>query len=607
MTGCPGGYTCRIALVDLSRRAWEPVEVDPEAYKYFPGGRSLGVALLYNALNLDEDPFIIATSPLVATGFPMANRLTLTFKSPLTGTVAWANTGGYVSPALKKAGFDAVVIVGVSREPSYILVSDGTVSIEDAGWLWGLDAVETTLELRRRHGDVRVLAVGPAGERGVRYATVINDTGRSSGVRHGAGFVLGKKKIKAIVVAGGRSKPRISDKPRLLTIARIVHVKLRESRLLNREKGLLAVHGTPIALDALAPAEAVPHRNYKTPVVRGWEALSARAMEEAILAGRLTCSACPVSCRRDTTGARLSFRTEGPDYAQISSLGTNASLMDVEGVAYLTSLCYRLGIDPIEAGNLLAMYAEITELEGLGGEGLAWGDLEGMERLIVDITYLRGAGKVLAQGARELARKYGRPEVATDVKGITVQNADPRVEKAWGLANAVESFGGAVHIWVYGDIIASFKSLGVPVRVDWSFKPGESARAVYERQLLVASVDSLQVCAFSTYALTWNEYSAALSAITGTAWSPSSLRGSSRLTLDLERLVNEELGVGPREDQLPPRLSEEPVPEGRNKGSILDLEPYLQAYYEARGLPGGRLDRDRAVEVATKARIAKIT
>ncbi|MCE4603695.1 MAG: aldehyde ferredoxin oxidoreductase family protein [Aeropyrum sp.] len=603
---CPGGYYCRAAIVNLSRGDWEEVGLDPHLFEEFTGGRGLAIALLYNALKIDSAALVAAASPLVATGYPMANRLTLAFISPLTGTVAWANTGGYASPALKRAGFDALVIIGESKTPVYILVSQGKISIEDANSLWGLDSLEATRELRHRHGDVRVLTIGPAGENGVRFATVINDTGRSSGVRHGVGLVLGAKRVKSIVLAGGEAKPRPADKPKLIATARAAHEKIRRSSLLNRESGLLAVHGTPIALDALAAAEAVPHMNYRTPVVRGWEKLSAAAMEKEILAGRLTCSACPVSCRRDTMGSRLSFRTEGPDYAQISSLGTNASLLDVEKVAYLTSLSYRLGVDPIEAGNILAIYAEISELDGLGGEGLEWGDFARMEELLRLTAHREGVGEVLAGGARELASRFGRPEVLTDVKGITLQNADPRVEKAWGLVNAVESFGGAAHIWVYGDIVASFRQLGVESRVDWSFEPEKTAKAVYERQLLVATVDSLQTCAFSSYALGWEDYSAALSAATGFKVAPEDLRSSAALILDLERVVNEEVGVDHRHDSLPPRFAEEPVPEGRNKGAVADISDMLEAYYQARGIPEGRLDRERRREVLAATSLAKL-
>ncbi|BAA79181.2 tungsten-containing aldehyde ferredoxin oxidoreductase [Aeropyrum pernix K1] len=608
MSNCPGGYNCRVALVNLNKLRIEAVDLDPEALEYFPGGRALGVALLYNLLGRYDSPLVLATSPLVGSGFVMANRLTIVFKSPLTGTIAWANTGGYVSPALKKAGFDALVIVGRSREPHYLLIEDGSVDLLPAEDLWGLDAVEVALMLRRRHGDVRVLSIGPAGERGVSYATVINDTGRSSGVRHGAGAVMGLKRLKAIALKakGVGSKAKPSDRSTLLRISREIASRIMASSLLNREKGLLAVYGTPVAMEALGPAEAVPHLNYRNPVLERWEALSGRIMSKTILAGRLTCSSCPVACRRDTVGVSLSFRTEGPDYAQISSLGSNTGLISLEGVGYLTSLSYRLGLDPIEAGNILAMYAEITELEDLGREGLVWGDLEAMEKLLVSTAYRRGVGDLLAGGARVVAEKLKRPEVRTDVKGVTIQNADPRVEKAWGVINSVEAFGGAAHIWVYGGIVASFKTLGVNVAVDWSFNPETTAKAVYEHQLLVAAADTLQVCAFSQYAAGWRDYARALSAVTGVKWSVEKLRGAAETLLDLERLLNQQLGIEPTEDVLPPKFTENPVPKGKHKGETADVSSHIEEYYSLRNLKNGKIGSERMREATSKAKAARI-
>ncbi len=603
------GVNFRIAYIDLSRGSVEYIDTGVAGLSIFLGGRGLGGAYVYR-LSAHLDPLdsgsaiAIMTGPLTGTGFPMANRLTFVFKSPLTGTIAWANTGGYAGSELKNAGFDGIVIVGRSRSPVYLLVRDGSIEIRDASDLWGLGAIETISLLRRVHGDSRVLAIGPAGENLVRFANVVNDTGRASGVRHGVGCVLGSKRVKAIVIPGGhRGGFSIADKAGRVRVIGSIMSKIRSSSLLDRERGLLAVHGTPIAVEALGANDAIPYMNYRYTRVDGYSAVGGRSMSSTILISRLTCSYCPVMCRRDTASAgRFSFRVEGPDYAQISSLGTNNALLDLEAIAYLNYLSYDLGLDPIEMGNILATLAEISEVAGLDrGEGLGWGDVSRMIELMEATARREDIGDLLAEGAPKLASSYGYPELSMSVKGVTIQNTDPRVEPAWGLINSVEGFGGAAHIWIYGDLIKSFTTLGVPQLIRDHGDPKEVAEKVAFKQAMVAVLDSLQVCAFSSYALDLDDYIAGLRVVNGLDLSRGELLDIGVRILDLERLFNERSGISPDSDSLPRRFLEEPVPSGRHRGRICDLEPMLSKYYSIRGLESGRLASSRRRDLESLA------
>ncbi len=552
------------------------------------GGRALGMALLARTASWPQPVVAFVSSGLVASGFPMANRLAACFKSPLTGTVAWAFTGGYAAASLRRAGVDALVVVGKSREPVYVRVGNGSVEVLDAGWLWGLGTFEAVRRLRHRHGDCRVLAIGPAGERGVKAANIVNDMGRASGVRHGLGAVLGEAMVKAVVIGEGTGRVEPADKSRFVEAVRTANLLIRESKLLNRETGLLAVYGTPIAVDALGPAGAVPARNYRETLVSGFEAVGGRAMYGTILMARLTCHACQVACRRDTASAgRFSFRVEGPDYAQVSSLGTNNLVLDLEAIAYLNYLSYDLGIDPIEAGNLAAMAAEARE-HGMLPEGPQWGNAHDVARFIADVAGAKGIGDVFAEGALRAAEVLGARWLAVEVKGITIQNADPRAEPAWGLINAVENFGGAAHIWVYGPIVRAFGALGVGQYIRDFGDPSDAARGVARRQVEVAGLDAAQVCAFSTYAMDMGLVERAASALAGT---PIDLAEVGRTTVALERTLNEGLGVTPSSDRLPRRFAEEPLPTGPHGGSTCDVGPMVEAYYEAMGWPGGWIPR----------------
>ncbi len=581
------GYNNRIGVVDLTSNSVSYVEPDSSLLQRFLGGRGLGCAILYkHARNVDplsENSLLcVLTGPVTGSGIPLANRLTFVFRSPQTGTIAWANTGGYAGTALKSAGLDAIVVKGRAERPVYLLTENSSISILDASGLWGRGAIEVVTAIRHQQGDARVLAIGPAGEKLVTIANVVNDTGRTSGVRHGVGCVMGSKLIKAIVIKGDASRRiEMADRTAHLDLVKSIIPKIRLSPLLNHETGLLAVHGTPIAGEFLGKNDAVPVKNYQTTVLENYNEVGGRQLTKSILISRLTCSNCPVGCRRETAGTGAhSFRVEGPDYSQISALGTNCFVTDLEVIGYMNYLCYEYGLDPIEMGNELALLAELTE-RGAAKEGLRWGDTEMMIRLIRQTAYREGMGDAIAKGPDELATQFGFPELSMSVKGITVQNTDPRVEPAWGLLNATENFGGAEHIWVYADLVNSLRESGVVSLIGGESTPEEIARAVKYKQDLVAVLDSLQVCAFSSYAFSVEDYVGALNNIAGSRLTTDDLMRIGEGIFGLEKRFNLENGLD-SQDTLPSRFLEEPLPVGKHEGKVCDLQPMLREYHGLR-------------------------
>lgn len=573
----------KIASVNLTDNVIEYTEVDDGVLTVLAGGRGLGVGLLerigFKGGALEpRSPLIISLGPLIGTGFPLANRLTMVFRSPLTGTVAWAQTGGYAGYEMASLGLSAIIITGAAEKLSYLQVDVSGISIVEAGWLKGQGAVETCAQLRSRLGDVRVLSVGPAGENLVKIATVINDMGRSSGVRHGVGAILGSKNLKAIVFRGVRQMRRKPyDGTAFTQLLRKLQLKLRQSHLLNHEQGLLSVHGTAIAAEAIGRCEALPVKNYRLTSHERYETVGGHAMSSTVLINRLTCSVCPVSCRRETVG--MGVRSEGPDYAQISSLGTNCMLFNLEQISYLTYLCYDLGLDPIEMGNTLAVYAELSE-RGAVKDRPCWGDFNQMAQLITQTANRSGVGAILGHGAHETARQFNMPDIAPSIKGISIQNADPRVEHAWGLLNAVESFGGAAHIWIYPRLIKSFQTFGINTIHDPSLADG-----VYAAQVRVAALDSLGVCAFSNLAFQDEEYIDGVKYFYGVKLEDDMLREIGMRILAIERSLNESYGFDESSDILPKRFLEEPVPTGVNKGLVCPLRTLLREYRHIRRDP----------------------
>lgn len=582
--------TSRIACIDLSERQTRFIHPDPELTNNYLGGRGLGGGLLFAdgpriSPLAEESSLYLMVGPLSGTQLPLSNRLCFVFRSPATHTIAWAMTGGYAAAALRYCGLEGVQIRGRAASPSTLVIRPEGIEITDASDLWGLGAIETCERLVAIYGDARVLSIGPAGEQLSPVATVINDKGRASGVRHGVGAVLGSKQLKAIVILG-KQKAVVHPQDELAwrSLRQRVSEKLRASPVLNSKTGTMAVHGTGIAVEALGKWQSLPVRNYRETHLVDYLGLGGMTMSRTVLSERVTCSFCPVLCRRETaSNGKFKFHSEGPDYAQLSSLGSNCALTDIEAVSYLNYLCYDLGFDPVEIGNTLAILAEATE-RGLVPAGLEWGDASAMIRLVQEAGVRDGIGELLFNGGAALARRLGVPDLAPAVKGITMQNCDPRPEPAWGLLNATETFGSAAHIWCYGDLVYGLREVGVQPLVN----PGSSAReiacAVKHKQDMVAMLDSVGVCAFSSYAFSIDDYAEALRLI-GIDMDTDRLLAHGAAIFALERRFNLENGFGPADDVLPQRFASEPVPSGLHAGKVCDLASHLKEYNALRGWP----------------------
>jgi aldehyde:ferredoxin oxidoreductase len=480
-------------------------------------------------------------------------------------------------------------LTGCSESPCTLVIADGQILFEDASPLWGKGAVESVQSLEQRHGKIRALTIGPAGEACSPIATVINDRGRASGVRHGVGALLGSKRVKALVIRDNQRACRHpSDAKAYQALLSRVHGKIRESPVLNPKTGTMSVHGTAIAVEALGQDQAMPVGNYSRTELPAYLNIGGLAMSKKVLVERMSCSHCPVQCRRETgSTGKYSFRSEGPDYAQLSSLGSNCFLTDIEAVSYLNYLCYEEGIDPIEMGNVLAMVAEATERGWISGrEGLLWGDTERMIELVHLTAQGRDLGGLLQLGASGAAVVLGRPELAMSIKGISIQNCDPRPEPAWGLLNATETFGSAAHIWSYGELVYAMRHVGVRPIVGPDSSPRQIAEAVIRKQDQIAALDSLSMCAFSIYAYAVEDYCEALRLLTGQELSPQGLLLRGREVFELERRFNLDRGLTAQADTLPARFTDEPVPSGLHRGRRCELAPMLEEYYALRGWAG---------------------
>lgn len=207
-----GGYLEKILRLDLTKAKITTEKLKEETQKRYLGGSGLAAKILYDELKPRIDPLgpenklVFATGPLTGTRAPSSGRHLIAAKSPLTGIWGEATSGGFWGAELKFAGFDAIVVEGKSEKPVYLWIKDGEVELKDASKIWGKDVYQTEDMIRESLGDKKIIvsSIGPAGEKLVKIACIMNDKDRAAG-RCGLGAVMGSKKLKAIAVRGTQS------------------------------------------------------------------------------------------------------------------------------------------------------------------------------------------------------------------------------------------------------------------------------------------------------------------------------------------------------------------------------------------------------------------
>ncbi len=501
-------------------------------------------------------------------------------KSPLTGTIACSNSGGHFGAELKFAGFDLIVIEGKSKEPVYLYIEDGKVEIRDAKHLWGKTTHEATDQiLSETDMDARVACIGPAGEKLVRFACIINDKHRAAG-RSGVGAVMGSKNLKAVAVKGSGSV-QVADKEafRKATLDGFQKVKANPVS----SQGLHA-YGTAILINIINQSGILPTRNFQEGVFEGAEKISGEAIAEQILVRNRACFACPIACGRvvRVTNPKYGCFSEGPEYESDWALGACCGVDNIDAIGKANYFCDILGIDPISAGVTIACGMELFERGIVSkeevGRSLNFGDPDVMVEMVKAIGYREGFGDTLAEGSYRVAERYGHPEYSMSVKKQEFPAYDARGAQGMGLEYATSN-RGACHVRGY---MISPEILGSPQKLD-PFETEEKAGWTKTFQDLTAVVDSSGICLFNTFAFGAPEILEYLKAATGVKMTLEELMKAGERIWNLERLFNLKAGISGKEDRLPDRLLKDPMPSGPAKGLVVKLEKMLPEYYELRG------------------------
>ena len=602
----PYGYNGKILRIDLSREEIAIEENDEYFYRTYIGGATLGAYYLLKEQKARVNPLspeniiVFACSVVTGTPAPGFSRYAIVSKSPLTGAIGDTQAGGFWGPELKFAGYDAIVIKGIAREPVYLFIQDGEVKIRKAAHLWRKTTGEVEQIIRKEYSDprIRVLSIGCAGENLVRFASVLSDCKHAAG-RLGMGAVMGSKNLKAIAVRG-HSKIEMKDEETVRKWSRW----FSKNFMNNPVNSSLHNLGTGEILLGMNADGQLPTRNFQTGFFEGAEGISAETMHKTIFQKGEGCYACPVKCKR-VVEAKEPYTVDptygGPEYETIAALGSNCGIDKIVAIAKANELCNKYGLDTISTGAVIAFAMECYEKgiigkDDTGGISLKFGDAKAMLRMVEIIAKREGIGDILAEGSKRTAKKFGKGAegFTVEVKGEELAMHDGRVKGMVGFAYAVSPVG-ADHVVVEHDtdfdfnapdiFIEQMKSLGLLDRCKTSGMDHQKVRMFCYLQNHFSFMDSLCLCVFAFAPVRTFKMSHLVeiaSAVTGWELSLWEIMKLGERRVNMFKAFNVREGFTIADDWLPPRMFE-PIQSGSRKGSSFsedELREMRELYYK---------------------------
>ncbi len=598
------GVTAKILHVDLSARTTRVEEVPEATMRKFLGGGALAAHLLMRDLPPGVDPLgpdnilVFATSVINGLSLSGTNRYTAAAKSPLTGGYGESEAGGWWGPELRAAGFEGVTVRGRAAAPVYLWIKDGQCEFRDARAYWGklTGEVQDGLEQELSDKRIRVLQCGISGERGVRFAAIVNQLKHFHG-RGGLGAVMGAKNLKAIVVRG--SKPPVAANKDQAK-GQLVWFKDHYDRSKDRFHQL----GSSSGVLALEASGILPTRNFRDGSFEQAKAISGQRMRDTILVNRGTCYACAVACKREVEVKELGVTPKygGPEYESLAASGSLCGVGDLNALALVNQLYAQYVLDSISAGCAIAFAMECYEhgiitKEMAGGLELTWGNADALVKLVHMIGQREGLGELLGEGVKRAAKKLGKgaERFALHVKGQELPMHDPRGKKGLSLAYAL-SPTGADHMEAPHDpLYAGFHPQGHPMGPLGLIEPldpltldAKKVRAFYETQKVWSAYNAVGMCDFVGAPLNVLEFQPMIDYINGvTGWNMSlyELMKVGERNNTLARLFNVREGFTPEDDVLPQRLHEG-LGNGVLQGHRVDQDEFFTArrtYYEMAG------------------------
>ena len=542
-----------LLTVDMSERTATTTSID-DRLSEFVGGRGLNTSLAYDRIPFDADPLgpanrlYLSTGPMQHSSTSFTGRMAATALSPLTNGLCSSNAGGFLSRNVTGAGYAAVEIVGESDELLAVHVreigDDGEpdVTFEPASDLEQAEVSAVSDRFAESHGlsAEHVACIGPAGENGVRFASIMTSDTRAFG-RGGLGAVLGSKGVKALTFDGDAAADVDLDWP---DDAATVHRDAATSDSIMKRQGTASV--TELANEV----GALPSYYFSESSFDGVEGISGDRVEEK-KHKKGTCSQCAFACKLPTRDEEAGVETEGPEFETVMAFGSNAGVDDIVDVMRANELCDELGMDTISCGDVVSMFLESED---------EFGNAELVRSIVEQIAYREGVGDKLAEGVHRAHEEFGAADWT--VKGLSFSGHDGRHLNGQGLAFATAN-RGADHM--YGEFYPYEYPLVDPDEaLDPTGLEGKPPKLV-EKENRNAVLDSAIVCKFSRGIVTDDQLAALLDA------DYADLQALGARVVERERAFNNARGFDRDDDTLP------------YADEIAGFEAALSEYYALRG------------------------
>src|SRR5215831_13270777 len=578
MPAAPFGYHGAYLRIDVSNGRVDRVPIAETVLRQFLGGVGLGAWLLLEENGATADalgpdaPIAFVFSPLVGSPLTTSAKFAVVSKSPLTDRINDSLASSGFAIAGKRCGCDAILIVGRAAELSTLVVDDGRVRLEAAADLRGATcgAAESALKARLGTG-YEVATIGPAGERGVRYATISHD-GRHAG-RGGSGAVLGSKNLKAIAVRG--TKRCEWARPRELA----EYSKALSARSFGPATAKYRELGTATNLLTFNRLGVLPTRNFQSGTFDAAPSISPEEIRQTHSKTRASCVACTIGCEHiyslgGDSGVRL-------EYENLFALGPLCGVGDADAVLRASRLCDDVGIDTISAGGTIAFAMECVERGWLDEPWLSFGSGDALLKAIDLIARREGIGDLLADGSRRAAQAIGHDSIAfgPQGKGLEIPGYEPRGLQTMALGFAVGGRGADHNRSGAYEVDFSEK-------VDRRHATIDAVRYAIETEDKAALMDSLILCKFlrGVFEDFYAEAADMLHLVTGWDTTGDELRETARRIVRMKRQFNLQSGWTPEEDTLPDRfLGKAPASDPAATLSREQLGALVSEYHRQRG------------------------
>ncbi|GIW45482.1 MAG: aldehyde ferredoxin oxidoreductase [Candidatus Binatia bacterium] len=468
----------RVNMTDLT---WKE-EPFPEDWKFI-GGRGLSAKILLKEVDPRCDPLgpgnkvIFAPGVLSGTMAPTSGRMSVGGKSPLTGGIKEANSGGQAGQKLARLGYRALIVEGKAQDPSkrYLVAIDKNgVQIRECPELAGLRTYAASEKLSTMFSARAAFVLcGPAGEKGFSGASVaFTDEGKRHPARHaargGLGAAMGVKGLKAIVVDDEGTQARPPADP--------AGFKQYVAKLTKEYKSgpQLFQFGTSATVPLANMMSTFPTRNRRAMQFEHADQLDgARIVQNFATRGggmHHCMTGCIVRCSNIVHDAKGQYVTSALEFETLALCGSNCCIGDLDQVARIDRMCDELGLDTIETGGAIALAMDCG--------ALPWGDGEAVLALLDKVDKGDELAETIAQGVVATAKYFGVKDRIPAIQGQGIPAWEPRTLNATGITYATSAMG-ADH--TAGLVVAPVADL---------------ARASQEAQLINALCDSSGFCQF---------------------------------------------------------------------------------------------------------------